>query len=272
MLTVRSSAANFLLQAKARVTEQSNVVLILAVVHAFACVYGWVEGEIYPYYPFKGRLEVFGHFTYYHLAMLTLFFLASFSIALSRVMVSYKKSYILLASVGSMVWGFWVEDMVYFAQKYPEEMLGPDSWVNWILSGHYLLGHWVPTMYYLLAVGGFSLYAVAFLRSSKDSVLTFAKMRSVQSESIALPFKTISGVGEFRAYALSIGPYIILTIPMTMLGTFLKDWSTLPSNLARIVAATLGAFTPSLVMLLASARGYLKLSTEESFRSLMSKT
>jgi len=271
MLTTRSSAAKrFFFQAKRKVTEQSNVILILIVVHAFACVYGWIEGEIYPYYPFKGRLEVFGHFTFYHVAMLSLFFLSSFSIALSRVMMSYKKSYILLASFGSMVWGFWVEDMAYFAQRYPEEMLGPDSWVNWILSGHYFFGHWVPTMYYLLAVGGFSLYALAFLRSSKDSVLAFAKMRSVESKSIVLPFKTMPRVSEIKAYLLSIGPYIILTIPITMLATFLKDWNALPTNIARIAAAALGALTPSLVMLLASARGYLRLTTEESFRSLMS--
>jgi hypothetical protein len=110
------------------------------------------------------------------------------------------------------------------------------------------------------------------VRSSKDSVLAFAKMRSVQSESMVVPFKTMSKISEIRAYALSIGPYIILTIPITMLATFLKDWSILPSNLARIVAAALGAFTPNLVMLLASARGYLKLSMEESFRFLMPTT
>jgi hypothetical protein len=272
MLTPALNPAKALLfRAKRRVTEQINVVLILIVVHAFASVYGWIEGEIYPYYPFKGRLEVFGHFTYYHVAMLSLFFLASFSIALSRVMISYKKSYVFLAAIGSMFWGFWVEDMVYFAQRYPEEMLGPDSWVNWILSGHYVLGHWIPTMYYLLAIGGFSLYAVAFVRSSKDSVLAFARMRSAQSKGMVQPFKFVSRINEFKTCMLSIGPFILLTIPITMLATFLKDWGTLPSNLSRIVAAAIGAFTPSLVMLFASARGYMKVSLEASFRSLISQ-
>jgi hypothetical protein len=40
--------------------------------------------------------------------MVTLFALAGFSIAISRVMESYKNGHIILASVGSMIWGFWI--------------------------------------------------------------------------------------------------------------------------------------------------------------------
>jgi hypothetical protein len=253
------------------VTEQINVVLILVVVHSFASVYGWIEGEIYPYYPLKDSLAVIGHFTYYHVAMLSLFFLASFSIAISRVMVAYRYSYVFLAAIGSMLWGFWVEDMAYFAQRYPVELLGPDSWVNGIFPGQYVFGHWVPTIYFLLAVGGFSLYAVAFVKASKDSVLAFARMRSAQARYTVHPFKVVSRTGALKTYVWCIGPYIMLTFPMTVLATSLKDWGALPSNLMRIFVTALVAFTPGLVMLFVSARGYIEMSVQDSFRALLSE-
>jgi hypothetical protein len=249
-----------LVQAKRKVTEQSNVLLIFIIVHVFASVYGWVEGEIYPYYPFRDRLEVLGHFTWYHMAMLALFALASFSIAFSRLMVSYKKGYILCASLGSMAWGFWIEDMVYFAQRYPKEVLGPDSWVNWGLSGYRLFGHWIPTIYYILAVGGFALYAIAFIRSSKEVILAraMAKLGPVRSM-----FKARGKLEEAKAYFLTILLYAILTIPIVIVAAYVKDLPIIQPSLARIIAVTLTAFVPTLMLLIASSEAYLKSSLKD---------
>jgi len=259
----------FLSRAKTRITEQSNVLLILVVVQTFASVYGWIEGEIYPYYPYSGRLQLFGHFSYYHLAMVTLFALAGFSIAISRVNASYKNGYIILASVGSMIWGFWIEDMAYFAQRYPEDYLGPSSWVNWILSGHYLFGHWIPTIYYLMALAGFMLYAAAFVRSRKDSVTLMARPMLTGRAGSLSPFRHMSRLGETAGYLRSILPFAIVTIPIAIAATASKDWIGLPFSYARIAAVWLITFIPSIAMFFASNRRYLNSFLEDQFKPLV---
>lgn len=260
-------AKSFLVGTGKRISEQKNILLIFAVLHVFASFYGWIEGEIYPYYPFKDRLEVLGHFPYYAIAVLALFILASFSIAVSRLMVSYRKGYILCASLGSMMWGFWIEDMVYFAQRYPLELLGPGSWVNWWLSGHYLLGHWIPTVYYILGVGGFAVYAVAFIRSSKDAIMTKTTARLGRAME---PFKARSNLEEAVAYMQGIISYVIFIIPIVMATTCVKNLVIFPTNLVRIVAVVSTAFIPTFLILTGSSSIYLESSVKDEAKSLMS--
>jgi hypothetical protein len=259
----------FLSRAKTRITEQSNVLLILVVVQTFASVYGWIEGEIYPYYPYSGRLELFGHFTYYHLAMVMLFALAGFSIAVSRVMASYKKGYFILASFGSVTWGFWIEDMAYFAQRYPADTLGPASWVNWILSGHYLLGHWIPTIYYVMALAGFMLYAAAFVRSRKDSITVMTRPMLTGRAHPSSPFRSLSRLGETVGYLRSILPVAIVIVPVAIVASASKDWTALPCSLGRIAAVWLIAFIPSIALFFASNRRYLNSFLEDQFKPLV---
>jgi hypothetical protein len=235
------------------------------VVQTFASVYGWIEGEIYPYYPYSGRLQLFGHFSYYHVAMLMLFALAGFSIAISRVMASLRNGYIILASVGSMIWGFWVEDMAYWAQRYPEDYLGPTSWVNWILSGHYFVGHWIPTIYYIMAVAGFMLYAAAFVRSRKDWITRRLKGKAGP---LSL-FRSTSRLGETAGYLQSILPFIIFIIPITIAATASKDWVGLPYSYARIAAVWLITCVPSIAMFFATNTRYLNSFLEDQFKPLV---
>ena len=212
---------------------------------------------------------MFGHFTYYHLAMVTLFALAGFSIAISRVMESYKNGHIILASVGSMIWGFWIEDMAYFAQRHPEDLLGPASWVNWILSGHYLLGHWIPTIYYVMALAGFMLYAAAFVRSRKDSITVMARPMLTGRADPLSPFRSMSSLGETAGYLRSILPFAVVIVPVAIVASASKDCVGLPCSLARIAAVWLITFIPSIAMFFASNRRYLNSFLEDQFKPLV---
>lgn len=155
--------------ARQRITEQFNIVTIFFTVAVSAVLYGWIEGTLYPYYPFKQQFSVFGHFTWYHVVFCLLFFVIAFSFSLSRVMILGRRVYYLLfASLGSVAWGFWIEDMSYFATRYPLEKLVPGVWVEWGLSGFYFAGHWIPRIYVLLCFGGFCLFGAAFLVARRD--------------------------------------------------------------------------------------------------------
>jgi hypothetical protein len=163
---------------KRRITEQANVVTIFVTVALSAVLYGWIEGTLYPYYPFKQQFSVLGHFTWYHVVFCSLFFVIAFSLSLSRVLTLGRHvAYLLLASFGSVLWGFWIEDMSYFATVYPTAVLQPGVWVQWVLSGFYFVGHWIPWVYALLCSGGFLLFGGAYVVAKRDPV-TFALQTS----------------------------------------------------------------------------------------------
>jgi hypothetical protein len=94
MLTSTFSKGLSFFSVKTPKREQGHVLLILVVVQTFASVYGWIEGEIYPWYPHKDKLQLFGHFSYYHLAMVTLFALAAFSIAIVTIAATASKDWV----------------------------------------------------------------------------------------------------------------------------------------------------------------------------------
>jgi hypothetical protein len=152
-------------------TEQANVVTIFLTVVVSAVLYGWIEGTLYPYYPFKDQFVIANHFTWYHVAFLSLFLVIGFSVSVSRTLYTgLRKYYLLFASAGSVAWGFWIEDMSYFATRYPTETLVPGVWVEWGLSGFNFVGHWIPFIYVVLCSGGFLLYGFAFLLARRDFV------------------------------------------------------------------------------------------------------
>lgn len=147
------------------------MVTIFVTVILSAVAYGWIEGTLYPFYPFKEQFVIANHFTWYHLVFLSLFLIIGFSLSVSRTLISGLRNYYLLfASVGSLTWGFWVEDMSYFSTRYPTEVLKPGVWVEWGLSGFDFLGHWIPTIYMILCAVGFLLYGFAFLVARRDPI------------------------------------------------------------------------------------------------------
>jgi hypothetical protein len=131
--------------------------------------------------------------------MLALFIIVAFSISLSRVLQTVlRKWYLPAASFGSAVWGFWIEDMIYFATiRYntdpaKREVLDSTAWVNWILGGNKVFGSWIPNMYLLLCAGGFAFFATAFVVSRKDLVMKMAmvpkRMGPIKKIVVTLPF------------------------------------------------------------------------------------
>lgn len=154
-----------------RVTEQVNVITIFITVVLSAVCYGWIEGTLYPYYPFKEQFAIANHFTWYHVVFLTLFLVVGFSLSLSRTLYTgLRRYYLVFASFGSVAWGFWIEDMSYFSTRYPSEILASGVWVEWGLSGFHFFGHWIPLVYVLLCSGGFSLFGFAFIVAKRDPI------------------------------------------------------------------------------------------------------
>jgi hypothetical protein len=157
--------------ARRRITDQANVVTIFLTVVVSAVLYGWIEGTLYPFYPLKDEFVIANHFTWYHVVFLSLFLVIGFSVSVSRTLYTgLRKYYLLFASAGSVAWGFWIEDMSYFATRYPTEILVPGVWVEWGLSGFYFAGHWIPFIYAVLCSGGFALFGFAFLVAKRDPV------------------------------------------------------------------------------------------------------
>jgi hypothetical protein len=154
-----------------RLAEQANVVTIFLTVVISAILYGWIEGTLYPFYPLKNQFVIANHFTWYHVIFLSLFLVIGFSLSVGRTLYTgLRKYYLLSASAGSVAWGFWIEDMSYFATRYPAEVLAPGAWVEWGLSGFNFLGHWIPFVYVVLCSGGFALFGFAFLVAKRDPV------------------------------------------------------------------------------------------------------
>mgnify|MGYP001138441056 CR=1 FL=1 len=235
-----------------KVTEQANIFTIFTTVFSSAVCYGWIEGEIYPHYPFKDVLSLFGHFTWYHVVFLLLFFIISFFFSISKVMLSFKKGYVLAASLGSLIWGFWIEDMTYFAWRYPKEILSSESWVNWNLAGLSIAGFWVPTVYFLMSGGGFILFATAFIRGRKDFIARLPEAKITP--------KPASRIREFLIYSASILPFILVIWPICILAASLTSRAVFSLNITRILATSATVYFSTCIALVGSNIIYERLS------------
>jgi hypothetical protein len=105
-------------------------------------------------------------------------------------------------------------------------------------------------------VGGFALYATAFIRSSKEVILARAMAKPGPVGSM---FKARGRLGEAKAYSLTL-LYAIPVIPIVVAATCVKDLPIIQPSSARIIAVTLTAFAPTLTFLIASSDAYLKSS------------
>jgi hypothetical protein len=243
-LTLRATLQIGVVGARRRVTEQVNVVTIFLTVVFSAICYGWIEGTLYPYYPYKDQLVIANHFTWYHLVFLTLFLIIGFSLSLSRTLYTgLRKYYLLFASAGSVVWGFWIEDMSYFSTRYPAEILAPGVWVEWGLSGFYCFGLWIPWMYVFLCSGGFSLFGFAFMVAKRDAVAY--RMKALQP-----PRKQIGKLLSSHALLIIVGAIVVelsnlLAVRLTNLELPLSVTTRLLSILTVVVVIPLLLLTIS---------------------------
>jgi hypothetical protein len=243
-LALRVSLRTAIHGARKRVTEQVNVVTIFITVVLSAVCYGWIEGTLYPYYPYKDQLVIANHFTWYHVVFLTLFLIIGFSLSLFRTLYTgLRKYYLLFASAGSVAWGFWIEDMSYFSTRYPAEKLSPGVWVEWGLSGFHFVGHWIPWMYVILCSGGFSLFSFAFMVAKRDPV-------AFRTQSLQLPRKQIGKLLSSHASLIIVGaiavePSNLLAASLTNLQLPLSVMARLLSILAVVVVIPLLLLTIS---------------------------
>ena len=247
------------------ITEQVNVFSLFLTVVLSAIAYGWIEGTLYPYYPFKNELEVLGHFTRYHLVFCFMFLVIGFTFSLTKAvsMWNLKKGYMFAASLGSVMWGFWVEDMGYYSVV-REEILAPDSWVNWGMGGRSLVGHWVPTVYFLMSFIGFSLFSMAYIRSSKDALMIkkAAKFGLTKEES-RLQTRAIPNWIELSKYLCSVLPFAILVQLFTILAAFVTT-SDMPPGTLRVAIMGLTILVPTVIFLTISNMMYSRLSRSDA--------
>jgi len=242
---------------KRKVTEQVNVLSLFLTVVLSAIAYGWIEGTIYPYYPYRDQLQILEHFTWYHLVFCLMFLVIGFTFSLTRALAmwSLKKGYMFAASAGSVILGFWIEDMGYYSIV-RGEILGPDSWVNWGLGGVSTLGHWVPTVYFILSFTGFSLFSAAYLRSSRDMLTMMKAMRlGLSKEEVKLQAPRSSKTVEFLKYLCSIAPLAFAAQLFTVLAASVTT-SNMPPSTLKVAVMGLTVLTPTLILLMPSNKIY----------------
>jgi len=241
-LTLRDTLQKGIAGVPYRVTQQVNVITIFITVVLSAICYGWIEGTLYPYYPNKDHLVIANHFTWYHVVFLMLFLIIGFSMSLSATLSGgLRKYYLIFASVGSVAWGFWIEDMSYFSTRYPAEMLAPGVWVEWGLSGFQFFGHWIPWIYALLCSGGFSLLGFAFM---------VAKRAKLQREQPLSALKQIRKLLSSHVLLIIVGAIVVeisnlLAASLTNLQLPLSATTRLLSILAVVLAIPLLLLTIS---------------------------
>ena len=248
---------------KRKVTEQANVLSLFLTVVLSAIAYGWIEGTIYPYYPYRDELQILGHFTWYHLVFCFMFLVIGFTFSLTRALAmwSLKKGYMFAASAGSVIWGFWIEDMGYYSIVHGE-ILGPDSWVNWGLGGISILDHWIPIVYFILSFTGFALFSAAYLRSSRDILTMMKAMRlGLSKEKVKLQAPRNSKAFESLKYLCSIAPLAFAVQLFTVLAASVTT-SNIPPGTLKIAFIGLAVLTPTLIMLILSNKIYDRLSCE----------
>ncbi len=77
--------------------------------------------------------RLFGQFALYHIGLLAMF---------ATVVYPYLHHILLM----------WViQDRFFFAFK-KGDTLGPEDWVNWGFGGFYVLGQWIPNLYWISLV------------------------------------------------------------------------------------------------------------------------
>jgi hypothetical protein len=150
-----------------------------------------------------------------------------------------------------MLWGFWLEDMSYFATTYPSEILQPGVWVEWGLGGFQVpfLRNYVPTTYVILSLLGFVAFSFAFSLASRDRIRAFAK-------SAKPSFKPVDAslIREVRASAVSFFAGLLIEALLS-LAPALTAYSAVASEI-RIALLGLATLSPALVAL-----GLVDLST-----------
>lgn len=103
-----------------KLTYQIELVSQLFCVFVIAWTYGIMEAKYIPTDTWGvAQLEIFGRFSYYHIGLVVIMAVTSFSLALSHIqwMIENKNLYMLLMGVAALFLALMLEDISWFATR-----------------------------------------------------------------------------------------------------------------------------------------------------------
>ena len=127
-----------------------NLLTLLMLVFASAITYGIMEAKYIPTDTMKVATIPWtgGHVAYYHLCLLSLMAVASFSLTILHVreIAEHRKKYKVLMGVASMPLALLVEDITWFITRW--QPIRQTEWTVWPAGWALPLGFtWVPVWY-----------------------------------------------------------------------------------------------------------------------------
>jgi hypothetical protein len=147
-----------------KLNYEIELVTLLMLVCASAVTYGileakWINTDTgnFATIPWTG-----GHFAYYHLCLLSLMAVASFSLAILHLqwIVCHRMKYTLLMGVASLPLSLLIEDITWFVTRW--RPIHSDEWTIWPVGWAIHVGPtWVPLWYFGVLLFSGSLLALA---------------------------------------------------------------------------------------------------------------
>jgi hypothetical protein len=139
---------------RATLSYEIELVTLLLLVLASGVTYGILEALYVPTDTMKAKVIPWtaGHVAYYHLCLLSLMAVASFSLALLHIqwILLHRKKYTILMGVASMPLALLIEDITWFITRW--QPIHRDEWTVIPKGWAFPLGFtWVP-LWYLGAV------------------------------------------------------------------------------------------------------------------------
>jgi len=157
---------NFIKKILQKLNYEIELVSQLIIVIFIGAIYGFIESWYVPTDTMV--LPLFGRWSYYHLFLLAIMFVASFALALNSIqwIISHRKKYILLMCLGSFPLSLMIEDLFWFVARWQPisrnewTMIYPGLGINLYLT-------WVPLWYILTLLISGGLFYLASIYSTK---------------------------------------------------------------------------------------------------------
>lgn len=133
-----------------KLNYEIELVSSLFLVISISAIYGIIESWYIP--TDKMALPLFGRWSYYHLFLLAIMFVASFSLAINHIqwILINRKKYILLMCLGSFPLSLLCEDISWFVARWTP--ISRDEWTMIYPGlGLNLYFSWCP-LWYILAI------------------------------------------------------------------------------------------------------------------------
>jgi hypothetical protein len=133
-----------------KISYNIELISILLIVLLAGSIYGVIEALYIP--TDSMELPIFGRFSYYHVGLLSLMAVCSFSLALSHIqwILTNRKTYIILMCLAALPLSLMIEDTTWFITKW--QPIGHDDWTMISPGLGFNIGFtWVP-LWYILSI------------------------------------------------------------------------------------------------------------------------